>query len=66
MTDADPDLVAAPHVAGLAAYFIARDGLAGAAVAQKILGVATNGALDTASLMLSPNKLAFNDSPNHH
>lgn len=59
-------MVAAPHVAGLAAYFIARDGLTGAAVAQKILAVATDGVLGTASLEGSPNKLAFNDSPNHH
>lgn len=66
MTDADTDLVAAPHVAGLAAYFIARDGLTGAAVAQKILAVATNGVIGPGSLENSPNKLAFNDSPNHH
>ncbi|KAK4155997.1 serine protease [Chaetomidium leptoderma] len=39
--------MASPHVAGLAAYFIANEGLSGGAVASRILDVATKGVGDS-------------------
>lgn len=49
--------MAAPHVAGLAAYFIAREGLEGRAVAKRVLGVATKGVRDRKG---SADRIAYN------
>ncbi|KAK3386156.1 peptidase S8/S53 domain-containing protein [Podospora didyma] len=50
--------MAAPHVAGLAAYFIAKEGLLGSvAVTNRILSAATVNAVGDAK---SPNRLAYN------
>ncbi len=49
--------MAAPHVAGLAAYFIAREGLEGRAVAKRVLGMATKGVRDRKG---SADRIAYN------
>lgn len=52
--------MAAPHVAGLAAYLISLEGLSTpASVWQRILALATTNAI-TANLSGSPNRIAFN------
>jgi subtilisin family serine protease len=52
--------MAAPHVAGLAAYFIAKEGLSGSAeVTKRILSVATKGVGDRKE---GADRIAYNDS----
>ena len=52
--------MAAPHVAGLAAYFIAKEGLSGSAkVMERILSVATKGVGDRKE---GADRIAYNDS----
>jgi aqualysin 1 len=53
--------MAAPHVAGLAAYYIRLNSLRGSAVASKILNTATTGALTNLGAG-TPNKLAYNNN----
>lgn len=49
--------VAAPHVAGLAAYFIAREGLSGSEVKKRLLSAATKGVRDKKG---SADRIAYN------
>ncbi|KAL2192942.1 serine protease [Corynascus similis CBS 632.67] len=49
--------MAGPHVAGLAAYYIARDGISGSAVRQRILDLATEGVGDR---KLGADRIAYN------
>ena len=49
--------VAAPHVAGLAAYFIAREGLSGSAVKKRVLSAANKGVSDRKG---SADRIAYN------
>ncbi|KAK3293135.1 serine protease [Chaetomium fimeti] len=49
--------MATPHVAGLAAYFIAREGLSGSEVKERILGIAHEGVADRKE---GADKIAYN------
>jgi subtilisin family serine protease len=57
----DGTSMAAPHVAGLAAYYIKLNTLSGAAVANKIKTTATTGALTNLGAG-TPNRLAYNNN----
>ncbi|KAK3934004.1 peptidase S8/S53 domain-containing protein [Diplogelasinospora grovesii] len=50
--------MASPHVAGLAAYFIGKEGLTGAAVTNRMIGAATTGTVGNPNG--SPSRVAYN------